>query len=64
MTLQTDTRFPDPDRACRRQFEAQRGLTEEESARMRKRLILILASHFGDETVPEQAVAAGESPSA
>ncbi len=55
--LDTGSRFPDPDRAYRTLIEAHRGLTDEESALLNTRLVLILANHIGDETVLEEALA-------
>ena len=49
--LRTDSTFPDPDRAYRALIEAHRGLSEEASAALNTRLVLILANHIGDETV-------------
>jgi hypothetical protein len=56
-TLDTESRFPDPDRAYRALIEAHRGLTEEESAAFNTRLVLILANQVGDLAKLEAAVA-------
>jgi uncharacterized protein DUF2783 len=55
--LDTASRFPDPDRAYRTLIDAHRGLTDEESAMVNTRLVLILANHIGDQAVLEAAVA-------
>lgn len=57
MPLQTDSRFPDPDVAYRALIEAHRGLSEEESAALNTRLVLILANHVGDQEVLTAAIA-------
>jgi hypothetical protein len=55
--LDTASRFADPDRAYRILIDAHRGLTDEDSAALNTRLVLILANHIGDEAVLEAAVA-------
>ncbi|HEX2554841.1 MAG TPA: DUF2783 domain-containing protein [Microvirga sp.] len=55
--LDTASRFPDPDRAYRTLIDAHRGLSDEESALLNTRLVLILANHVGDQAVLEAAVA-------
>jgi hypothetical protein len=57
MMLETDSRFPDPDLAYRTLIEAHRGLSDEESARLNTRLVLILANQIGDLDVLKAAVA-------
>lgn len=54
--LVTDGRLPDPDRAYRALIEAHRGLSEEASAALNTRLVLILANHLGDATVLAAAI--------
>jgi hypothetical protein len=63
MPLETDSRFPDPDRAYRALIEAHRGLSDEESAALNTRLVLILANHVGDQDVLEAAIALAKSQS-
>jgi hypothetical protein len=46
--LGLDSRFADPDAAYRALVEAHRGLSDEESARLNTRLVLLLANHVGD----------------
>ena len=54
--LVTESRFADPDRAYRALIEAHRGLTDEESAALNSRLVLILANHIGDHAVLQEAL--------
>ncbi|MBN8532579.1 MAG: DUF2783 domain-containing protein [Rhizobiales bacterium] len=58
MTLDTSSRFADPDRAFRLLIEARRGLSPEEAAKLDARLVLLLANQIGDEVILEQAIAA------
>lgn len=55
--LLTESRFSDPDRAYRALIEAHRGLSDEESAALNSRLVLILANHIGDQAVLQEAIA-------
>ncbi len=57
MPLDTDSRVPDPDLAYRALIEAHRGLSDEESAELNSRLVLILANQIGDIEVLRQAIA-------
>jgi Protein of unknown function (DUF2783) len=63
MPLETDSRFPDPDLAYRALIEAHRGLSDEESAVLNTRLVLILANQVGDLQVLEAAIALAKSQS-
>lgn len=54
--LVTESRFDDPDAAFRLIVEAHRGLSEEDSARLNARLVLILANHAGNLAVLRQAL--------
>jgi predicted metal-dependent hydrolase len=56
MTLDLHSRFPDPDAAYRALVEAHRGLSDEESAALNTRLVLLLANHIGDLAVLEEAI--------
>ena len=56
-SLATESRFPDPDLAYRTLIEAHRGLTDEESAALNTRLVLILANQIGDMTILTEAIA-------
>ncbi|GEO14885.1 DUF2783 domain-containing protein [Microvirga aerophila] len=55
--LVADNRFSDPDRAYRALIEAHRGLSDEASAALNSRLVLILANHIGDQAVLQDALA-------
>jgi uncharacterized protein DUF2783 len=55
--LATDNRLPDPDLAYRALIEAHRGLSDEESAALNTRLVLILVNHIGDPQVLAEALA-------
>ena len=55
--LQTEGRLPDPDGAYRALIEAHRGLSDEDSAALNTRLVLILANHIGDADVLTAAIA-------
>ena len=56
-SLATESRFPDPDLAYRTLIEAHRGLTDEESAALNTRLVLILANQIGDMRILTEAIA-------
>jgi hypothetical protein len=55
--LLTESRLPDPDRAYRMLIEAHRGLSDEASAALNTRLVLILANHAGDDEALAEAIA-------
>jgi hypothetical protein len=63
--LAIENRLPDPDLAYRCLIEAHRGLSDEASAALNTRLVLILANHVGSiETLREAiALARATSPS-
>ncbi len=54
--LDLSPRLPDPDAAYRALIEAHRGLSDEESAALNTRLVLLLANHIGDPEVLAQAL--------
>jgi hypothetical protein len=56
-SIDTTSRFADPDAAFRLLVEAQRGLSEAQSADLNARLVLILANHIGDAGVLAEAIA-------
>jgi hypothetical protein len=56
-TLETGSRFADPDAAYVALVEARRGLSEEAAAALDRRLVLILANHIGDLDVLKEAIA-------
>lgn len=55
--LRTEPRLPDPDQAYRMLIEAHRGLSDEDSAALDTRLVLILANHIGEAEVLAAAIA-------
>jgi hypothetical protein len=55
--LQTESRLADPDAAYRALIEAHRGLSDEDSAALNTRLVLILANHIGRSEVLAEAIA-------
>ena len=55
--LITASQFPDPDAAYRAVIEAHRGLSDEASASLDARLVLVLANHIGDPEVLAEAIA-------
>jgi Protein of unknown function (DUF2783) len=54
--LITDNQFSDPDAAFRLIVEAHRGLSEQESAALNAKLVLILANHIGAVDVLKEAL--------
>ena len=55
--LVTENRLADPDRTYRALIEAHRGLSDEDSAALNSRLVLILANHIGEHAVLQEAIA-------
>jgi len=56
--LRTESAFADPDDVYDALINAHRDLTDEQSAMLNAKLILILANHIGDLEVIEEALAA------
>lgn len=56
-TLDTSSRFTDPDAAFRALVEAHRGLDAEQSAALNAKLVLLLANHIGELAVLTDAIA-------
>ena len=56
-TLVTESRLADPDRSYRALIEAHRDLSDEDSAALNSRLVLILANHIGEHAVLQEAIA-------
>lgn len=56
-TLVTESRLADPDRSYRALIESHRGLSDEDSAALNSRLVLILANHIGEHAVLQEAIA-------
>jgi len=59
--LITASRFPNPDAAYVALVEARRGLSDEASADLDARLVLILANHIGDLDVLNEAIAVAKA---
>ena len=57
-TLNTDPNIAAPDDFYERLIAMHRGLTDEESALVNAKLVLLLANHIGDAAVLAQAMAA------
>ncbi len=55
--LDTKSRFPHPDAAYNAIIDAHRGLSDEASAVLNARLVLLLANHIGDLDVLREAIA-------
>lgn len=55
--LHFESRLADPDQAYRLLIEAHRGLSDEDSAALNTRLVLILANQLGDPEVLAEAIA-------
>jgi anthranilate phosphoribosyltransferase len=56
-SLDTTSRFPDPDAAYRAIIEAHRGLSDADSAALNAALVLILANQAGDMEALGEALA-------
>jgi hypothetical protein len=61
--LITASQFPDPDAAYRSIIEAHRELSDEASASLDARLVLVLANHIGDADVLAEAIALAKASS-
>ncbi len=59
--LDLASRLPDPDAAYRALIEAHRGLSDEESAALNTRLVLILANQVGSLDVLAEAIRAAKA---
>jgi hypothetical protein len=55
--LITASQWPDPDAAYRAVVEAHRGLSDEASADLNARLVMVLVNHIGDPEVLAEAIA-------
>jgi hypothetical protein len=55
--LLTESRLADPDQTYRALIKAHRGLSDEDSAALNSRLVLILANHVGEHSVVQEAIA-------
>lgn len=54
--LITTPQFPNPDAAYNMLVDAHRGLSDEESAELNAKLVLLLANHAGELSVLSQAI--------
>ena len=61
-TLILTPNIPDPDSFYAELIAAHEALSEDESAALNARLILILANHIGDRSVLSQALATARAP--
>jgi hypothetical protein len=57
-TLNTDLNLPAPDDFYERLIAMHRGLSDEDSALVNAKLVLLLANHIGDPSVLAEAMAA------
>ena len=57
-TLNTEPNLPSPDDFYEQLIGAHRGLSDDESALVNAKLVLLLANHVGDREVLAQALAA------
>jgi hypothetical protein len=64
MTLNTELNLPAPDDFYDELIALHRGLSEERSALVNARLILLLANHIGDPAVLREAMAAARGDAA
>jgi hypothetical protein len=55
-SLVIESHLDDPDRTYRALIEAHRGLSDEDSAALNSRLVLILANHIGEHSVLQEAI--------
>lgn len=63
-SLITDPNIPNPDGFYNELIEAHEGLSDDESAALNARLILVLANHIGNPDVLRRAIATAKNPSA
>ena len=63
-SLTTDPNIPDQDGFYAELIEAHAGLSDDDSAALNARLILLLANQIGDRTILSAAIAAAKSPGA
>ena len=62
--LNTSPNIPDPDGFYAELISAHEGLSDEDSAALNARLILLLANHIGDRDVLSSAIATAREPGA
>ena len=61
MTLDTETNIQQPDEFYQTLIDAHAGLTDEQSAALNARLVLLLANQIGDLTTLRQAIMAARA---
>ena len=61
MTLDTETNIQQPDEFYQALIDAHAGLTDEQSAALNARLVLLLANQIGDLNTLRQAIAAARA---
>lgn len=61
MTLKSDPNIQHPDDFYQTLIDAHAGLTDEQSAALNTRLVLLLANQIGDLTTLQQAIAAARA---
>jgi Protein of unknown function (DUF2783) len=61
MTLDTETNIQQPDEFYQTLINAHAGLTDEQSAALNARLVLLLANQIGDLTTLQQAIVAARA---
>ncbi len=61
MTLGSETSFQQPDDFYQALIDAHAGLTDEQSAALNARLVLLLANQIGDLATLQQAIAAARA---
>lgn len=61
MTLDTKTNIQQPDEFYQTLIDAHAGLTDEQSAALNARLVLLLANQIGDLTTLRQAIVAARA---
>lgn len=64
MPLKTDPNIADPDGFYAELLAAHEGLSDEESAALNARLILLLANHIGERAILREAIQAAAMPGA
>ncbi len=60
--MKTDLTLKDPDAFYEAWLDAQRGLSDEQSAQLNARLVLLLANQVGDDRVLAECMAAAARP--
>ncbi len=61
MSLNTNANIANPDEFYAELLEAHEGLSDDESASLNARLVLLLANHIGDRNILSEAISAARS---